>query len=225
MKHPNGTTTIYETTAPPAKKTIIQRKKPIDPYTVQVMANNNTIILTPIGSGTQQLMQQQPQKSIVHIHRTAPMMQQQAPPVQFLAAPHTFLKKQTIIHPQMTQKPQTNYTTVIRAPTMISPQQQPQQQIITTVSSKPSRPIQKQKVIMSTSSLQQYRSYNQKAGHGSRKQLHPQHIIRPSPSTNTATVIHQQITQEQVPHQIPHQIPTVIHPTSVVSCLSSRKCK
>lgn len=64
VKHPNGTTTIYETAAP-SKKTIIQRKKTIDPYTVQVVANNNTIILTPIGNTTQQAMQQQPQKSIV----------------------------------------------------------------------------------------------------------------------------------------------------------------
>lgn len=202
VKHPNGTTTIYETSAPSTKKTIIQRKKTVDPYTVQV-GNNNTIILTPIGSATQQSVQQQqqPQKSIVHIHRTGP-------PVQFLAAPspQTFLKKQTIIHPQMNQKPQTNYTAVIRAPSNPPP---PQQTIITTVSSKIQRPIQKQKVIMSTSSLQQYRSYNQKpsAGHGSRKQLHPQHIIRPTPSASTTTVIHQQITQEQKHSPIPVILP------------------
>ena len=217
VKHPNGTTTIYETTAPP-KKTIIQpRKKTIDPYTVQVMANNNTIILTPIGSTSQQSIPSQPQKSIVHIQRTAPMIQTNVPSVQFLSAPHTFLKKQ-IIHPHMTtQKHQTNYTTVIRTPAMITPPQQQQQQIqqqqqvITTVSSKIQRPIQKQKVIMSTSSLQQYRSYNQKSpgSHGSRKQLHPQHIIRPSPSPTTAVtnVIHQQLVQEQKPNQIPVILP------------------
>lgn len=202
VKHPNGTTTIYETTAPSTKKTIIQRKKTNDPYTVQVVANNNTIILTPIGNATQQAVQQ-PQKSIVHIHRTTPMMQTPTPPVQFLTAPQTFLKKQTVIHPQMTQqKPQSKYTTVIRAPS-VPPQPQ---QIITTVSSKIQRPIQKQKVIMSTSSLQQYRSYNQKSsassGHGSRKQLHPQHIIRPAPTTTTTTVIHQ-MTQEQSPVMLP----------------------
>lgn len=204
VKHPNGTTTIYETTGQPQKKTIIQRKKTSDPYTVQVVANanNNTIILTPIGSTSQQTIQQ-PQKSIVHIHRT---MQSSAPPVQFLAAPHSFLKKQTIIHPQMTQKPQTNYTTVIRTPSMIAPTQP---QVITTVSSKVQKPIQKQKVIMSTSSLQQYRSYNQKAGHGSRKQLHPQHIIRPSPSATTTQVIHQQIKQET------NQIPVILPAASV----------
>lgn len=212
VKHPNGTTTIYETTAP-AKKTIIQRKKTVDPYTVQVVANNNTIILTPIGSSTQQSqLHQQPQKSIVHIHRAAPMMQTTAPPVQFLTAPQSFLKKQTVIHPQMTQKPQANYTTVIRTPLVQQPmQQQQQQQIITTVSSKLQRPIQKQKVIMSTSSLQQYRSYNQKpsAGHGSRKQLHPQHIIRPAPTaTTTTTVIHQQMAQDPKPNQIPVILPT-----------------
>lgn len=210
VKHPNGTTTIYETTGHATKKTIIQRKKTNDPYTVQVVANNNTIILTPIGN-TQQNIQQQSQKSIVHIHRTAPIIQTTAPPpVQFLAAPQTFLKKQTVIHPHMTHKPQSNYTTVIRAP-VASPTQQ---QIITTVSSKIQRPIQKQKVIMSTSSLQQYRSYNQKpsAGHGSRKQLHPQHIIRPAPTATTTNVIHQQMTHEQKPNQIP-----VILPTSAAS--------
>lgn len=207
VKHPNGTTTIYETTAP-SKKTIIQRKKTVDPYTVQVVANNNTIILTPIGGTTQQSVHQQPQKSIVHIHRAAPMMQTTAPPVQFLTAPQTFLKKQTVIHPQMTQKSQTNYTTVIRTPLVQQPIQQ--QQIITTVSSKLQRPIQKQKVIMSTSSLQQYRSYNQKPpGHGSRKQLHPQHIIRPAPTaTTTTTVIHQQLAQDPKPNQIPVILPT-----------------
>lgn len=206
VKHPNGTTTIYETTAP-SKKTIIQRKKTVDPYTVQVVANNNTIILTPIGGTTQQSVHQQPQKSIVHIHRAAPMMQTTAPPVQFLTAPQTFLKKQTVIHPQMTQKSQTNYTTVIRTPLVQQPIQQ--QQIITTVSSKLQRPIQKQKVIMSTSSLQQYRSYNQKPpGHGSRKQLHPQHIIRPAPTATTTTVIHQQLAQDPKPNQIPVILPT-----------------
>lgn len=212
VKHPNGTTTIYETTGP-SKKTIIQRKKTADPYTVQVVANNNTIILTPIGNTSQQTVQQQSQKSIVHIHRTAPMMQTSAPPVQYLTAPQTFLKKQTVIHPQMTQKTQTNYTTVIRTPMVPPPVQQLQQQIVTTVSSKVQRPIQKQKVIMSTSSLQQYRSYNQKpsTGHGSRKQLHPQHIIRPAPTATTTTVIHQQMThqQEQKPNQIPVILPTV----------------
>lgn len=208
MKHPNGTTTIYETAAPSAKKTIIQRKKTIDPYTVQVVANNNTIILTPISNTTQQNMQQQQQqKSIVHIHRTTPMMQNSTPPVQFITTPQTFLKKQTVIHPQMTQKPQPKYTTAIRAPST-----QPPQQIITTVSSKIQRPIQKQKVIMSTSSLQHYRSCNQKSpgqsGHGSRKQLHPQHIIRPAPSTSTTTtVIHHQMTQEQSSNQIPVILP------------------
>lgn len=205
VKHPNGTTTIYETTAP-SKKTIIQRKKTIDPYTVQVVANNNTIILTPIGSTTQQTIQQ-PQKSIVHIHRT--------PPVQFLTAPQTFIKKQTVIHPQqLTQKSQPKYTTVIRAPSVsLSPVSPVPQQIITTVSSKIQRPIQKQKVIMSTSSLQQYRSYNQKssAGHGSRKQLHPQHIIRPAPSaTTTTTVIHQMMQEPK-----PNQIPVILPPCSV----------
>jgi hypothetical protein len=217
VKHPNGTTTIYETTAPSSKKTIIQRKKTIDPYTVQVVANNNTIILTPIGSTSQQTVQQQPQKSIVHIHRTAPMMQTNSPPVQFLTAPQTtFLKKQTVIHPQMTQKSQPKYTTVIRTPSVApstAPALQPPQ-IITTVSSKVQRPIQKQKVIMSTSSLQQYR-YNQKSspGHGSRKQLHPQHIIRPAPSTTTTTVIHQMM-QEPIQNQIPVILPTV----SFISC-------
>lgn len=209
VKHPNGTTTIYETSGHATKKTIIQRKKINDPYTVQVVSNNNTIILTPIGNA-QQNVQQQSQKSIVHIHRTAPMIQTTAPPVQFLTAPQTFLKKPTVIHPHMTHKPQANYTTVIRAP-VASPTQQ---QIITTVSSKIQRPIQKQKVIMSTSSLQQYRSYNQKpsAGHGSRKQLHPQHIIRPAPTATTTNVIHQQMTHEQKPNQIP-----VILPTTAVS--------
>jgi hypothetical protein len=199
----NGTATIYETSAP-SKKTIIQRKKTIDPYTVQVVANNNTIILTPIGNTTQQTVQQ-PQKSIVHIHRTTPIIQTNASPVQFLAAPQsTFLKKQTVIHPQMTPK----YTTVIRAPSapQITP---PPQQVIATVSSKIQRPIQKQKVIMSTSSLQQYRSYNQKSsvGHSSRKQLHPQHIIRPAPAT---AVIHQMIQEQKT------QIPVIL-PTSSVS--------
>ncbi|CRL07558.1 CLUMA_CG020523, isoform A [Clunio marinus] len=212
VKHPNGTTTIYETTAPAAKKTIIQRKKTVDPYTVQVVANNNTIILTPIGSTTQQTVQQ-PQKSIVHIHRTAPMIQTTPQPVQFLSAPQTYLKKQTIIHPQMTtqknqqQLQQPKFTTVIRTTSMSLP---PQPQVVTTVSSKIQRPIQKQKVIMSTSSLQQYR-YNQKpgpSGHGSRKQLHPQHIIRPSPTATTATVIHHQMTSEPNTNQIPVILPT-----------------
>lgn len=206
VKHPNGTTTIFETTAPQTKKTIIQRKKTIDPYTVQVVANNNTIILTPIGSTSQQSLQQQHQKSIVHIHRTQPLMQTGSSPVQYLAAPQTVLKKQTVIHPQMIQKSQTKYTTVIRAPSVPPPQ------IIATVSSKIQRPIQKQKVIMSTSSLQQYRSSSQKpsgpSGHGSRKQLHPQHIIRPAP-TSTATVIQQhQMTQEQNVNQIPVILPS-----------------
>lgn len=201
----NGTTTIYEAAAP-TKKTIIQRKKTIDPYTVQVVANNNTIILTPIGNTTQQSVQQ-PQKSIVHIHRTAPIIQTNNP-VQFLASPQTFLKKQTIIHPQMTQKSHPKYTTVIRAPSV--PQiATPSQQVITTVSSKIQRPIQKQKVIMSTSSLQQYRSYNQKSsvGHSSRKQLHPQHIIRPAPTT---AVIHQMIQEQKT------QIPVIL-PQATVS--------
>jgi hypothetical protein len=212
VKHPNGTTTIYETTAPSTKKTIIQRKKTIDPY---------TIILTPIGSTTSQSVQQQPQKSIVHIHRTAatPMIQTNAPPVQFLSSPQTYLK-QTVIHPQMTQKLQPKYTTVIRAPTTIVTPAAPAQ-VITAVSSKMQRPIQKQKVIMSTSSLQQYRSYNQKssAGHGSRKQLHPQHIIRPAPSATTTLQIHQMI-QESNPNQIPVILPTVSFLASNVLCFS-----
>jgi hypothetical protein len=215
VKHPNGTTTIYETTAPATKKTIIQRKKTVDPYTVQVVANNNTIILTPIGNTTQQTVQQQPQKSIVHIHRT-PMIHQTNPtqqPVQFLTAPPSYLKKQTVIHPQMTQqKSQPKYTTVIRTPSLPLPQPQQQPQIITTVSSKIQRPIQKQKVIMSTSSLQHYRSYNQKpsanSGHNSRKQLHPQHIIRPAPSSSTTTVIHQMTQDQTTQNQIPVILPS-----------------
>lgn len=195
MVNHNGTTTIYtETTGPPQKKTIIQRKKPTDPYTVQMalqtVANNNTIILTPIGNATTQQVQSQPQKSIVHIHRTTPIQQ----PVQFLPQT-TFLKKQTVIIPTQQMQPtataiktQPKYTTVIRAPA----QQVIQTQQLTPIVSNqklPPKPIQKQKVIMSTSSLQQYRSFNQKPNaHGSRKQLHPQHIIRPAP-----TVIHQSI--------------------------------
>lgn len=203
VKHPNGTTTIFETSSHAAKKTVFQRKNNADPYTVQVVANNNTIILTPIGN-TQPNVQQAP-KSIVHIHRTAPMIQTNATPVQFLTAPQSFLKKQTIIHPHMTNKPQSNYTTVIRAPVASA-----QQQANTSSSSKIQRPIQKQKVIMSTSSLQQYRSYNQKssAGHGSRKQLHPQHIIRPAPTTTTTNIIHQPMIHEQISNQIPVVLPT-----------------
>lgn len=195
----NGTTSIYDST-PPAKKTIIQRKKTIDPYTVQVVANNNTIILTPIGN-TQQTVQQ-PQKSIVHIHRTTPILQANTSPVQYLAAPQTFLKKQTVIHPQMIAKSQPKFTTVIRATSV--PQMTSSPQVVTTVSSKIQRPIQKQKVIMSTSSLQQYRSYSQKSsvGHSSRKQLHPQHIIRPTASN----VIHQMIQEQK--NQIPAVLPT-----------------
>jgi hypothetical protein len=171
IKHPNGTTTIYETTAPQQKKTtIIQRKKPNDPF---------TIILTPISNTTQQqTIQTQPQKSIL-IHQTTPIIQANSSSVQFIANPPTFVKKQ-VIHPQ---KVQPKYTTVIRAPTAPNPQ------IITTnvtPSTKIQKPIQKQKVIMSTSSLQQYRNFNQKpsASHGPRKQLHPQHIVRNNP-TNT----------------------------------------
>jgi hypothetical protein len=218
MVNHNGTTTIYtESTGPPQKKTIIQRKKP-DPYTVQValqsVANNNTIILTPIGNAATQQVQPQQQKSIVHIHRAGPIMQTASSPVQFLAAPpQTFLKKQTVLIPQMTQstiKAPPKYTTVIRAP---APQviQPPQPQ---GVNSKIQRPIQKQKVIMSTSSLQQYRSFNQKPTvHGSRKQLHPQHIIRPAPTATTTTVIHHAIAQETKTNS------TLIIPGSGVSCL------
>ena len=62
MVNHNGTTTIYtESAGPPQKKTIIQRKKPNDPYTVQValqsVTNNNTIILRPIGNATTQQIQ------------------------------------------------------------------------------------------------------------------------------------------------------------------------
>lgn len=222
VKHPNGTTTIYETTNPAAKKTIIQRKKTVDPYTVQLVANNNTIILTPIGApSSQQTVQQQPQKSILHIHRSSPLIQTNSSPVHFLTAPQTFLKKQTIIHPQMTQKPTNNYTTVIRTPTAPA-----HQHIVTTVSSKLQRPIQKQKVIMSTSSLEQYRSYNQKSPtcHGSRKQLHPQHIVRPAPSsTATATVIQQQIPQESLVSK-PNQIPVLL-PSNNVSNMNHFSCR
>lgn len=191
MVNHNGTTTIYtESTGPPQKKTIIQRKKPTDPYTVQValqsVANNNTIILTPIGNTTTQQVQPQPQKSIVHIHRTSAPLQQTSS-VQFLPQT-TFLKKQTVIIPQMPQqKPHqapTKYTTVIRAP----PTQVIQTQQLTPIVSNQKihpKPIQKQKVIMSSSSLQQYRSFNNKNVHGSRKQLHPQHIIRPAPQTSS----------------------------------------
>lgn len=193
MVNHNGTTTIYtESTGPPQKKTIIQRKKPTDPYTVQValqsVANNNTIILTPIGNTTTQQVQpqqQQQQKSIVHIHRTNPL--QQTSSVQFLPQT-TFLKKQTVLIPQIqqskSQQAPAKYTTVIRAPT---PQIIQTQQLTPIVSNHKThaKPIQKQKVIMSTSSLQQYRSFNHKNAHGSRKQLHPQHIIRPTPQTTT----------------------------------------
>lgn len=221
MVNHNGTTTIYtESTGPPQKKTIIQRKKPNDPYTVQValqsVANNNTIILTPIGNATTQQVQQQPQKSIVHIHRT-PIMQAASQPVQFFtAAPsQTFMKKPTqIIIPQIaptttTIKTQPKYTTVIRAPApqVIQPTSV-QQSVSVQGVSKIQRPIQKQKVIMSTSSLQQYRSFNQKPNaHGSRKQLHPQHIIRPAPSTTT-TVIHHSLNNEAKSNQIPVILPS-----------------
>jgi hypothetical protein len=51
--------------------------------------------------------------------------------------------------------------------------------------------------------LQQYRSYNQKPNaHGSRKQLHPQHIIRPAPSSTT-TVIHHAMPQDAKTNNIP----------------------
>ncbi|KAG5667830.1 hypothetical protein PVAND_015799 [Polypedilum vanderplanki] len=220
MVNHNGTTTIYtESTGPPQKKTIIQRKKPNDPYTVQValqsVANNNTIILTPIGNATTQQVTQQPQKSIVHIHRAAPIMQTASPPMQFLtAAPsQTFIKKQTVIIPQMAPvKTTPKYTTVIRAPApqMIQTQPTPPQPQPVQMQSvaKIQKPIQKQKVIMSTSSLQQYRSFNQKPNvHGSRKQLHPQHIIRPAPAAaTTTTVIHHPIGGEQKTNQIPVQL-------------------
>lgn len=190
MVNHNGTTTIYtETTGPPQKKTIIQRKKPTDPYTVQMalqtVANNNTIILTPIGNTTTQQVQSQPQKSIVHIHRTTPIQQ----PVQFLPQT-TFLKIPTQMqNTSTTMKTQPTYTTVIRAPAQQVIQTQQLTPIVSNQKINP-RPIQKQKVIMSTSSLQQYRSFNQKPNaHGSRKQLHPQHIIRPAPQTTTTTVI------------------------------------
>jgi hypothetical protein len=189
MINHNGTTTIYtESTGPPQKKTIIQRKKPTDPYTVQValqsVANNNTIILTPIGNATTQQVQPQQQKSIVHIHRTTPL--QQTSSVQFLPQT-TFLKKQTVIIPQLPPKPSPTppkYTTVIRAPTSQVIQTQQLTPIVSNQKVQ-QKPIQKQKVIMSTSSLQQYRSFNHKNVHGSRKQLHPQHIIRPAPQTTT----------------------------------------
>ncbi|KAL7011161.1 hypothetical protein ACKWTF_014127 [Chironomus riparius] len=230
MVNHNGTTTIYtESAGPPQKKTIIQRKKPNDPYTVQValqsVTNNNTIILRPIGNSTTQQIQPQQQKSIVHIHRAPQIMQTTSQPVQFFttAPPQTYLKKQTVIIPQMAPtsaiKTQPKYTTVIRAP--VAPQvinaQQPQQQITTQqlapgTNSKIQRPIQKQKVIMSTSSLQQYRSFNNKPNaHGSRKQLHPQHIIRHAPSTTvipTTTVIHHSMATEAKGNQIPVILPS-----------------
>lgn len=173
IKHPNGTTTIYETTVPPQKKTtFIQRKK--DPY---------TIILTPISNATQQqTIQSQPQKSILHIHQSTPIIQTNSSSVQFLANPSTYVKKQTVIHPNsITQKIQPKYTTVIRAPVTA-----PSPSIITNVAPKIQKPIQKQKVIMSTSSLQHYRNFGSKtpSNHGPRKQLHPQHIVRSTP-TNT----------------------------------------
>lgn len=224
MVNHNGTTTIYtESAGPPQKKTIIQRKKPNDPYTVQValqsVTNNNTIILRPIGNTTTQQIQPQPQKSIVHIHRAGPqLMQTAAQPVQFFTAaapPQTFLKKQTVIIPQIAPttaiKAQPKYTTVIRAPTIAQPQPQPQittQPVVPGTVTKIQRPIQKQKVIMSTSSLQHYRSFNQKPNvHGSRKQLHPQHIIRPAPSATT-TVIHHSMATEAKGNQIPVMLPS-----------------
>lgn len=208
MVNHNGTTTIYtESTGPPQKKTIIQRKKPTDPYTVQValqsVANNNTIILTPIGNTSTQQVQPQQQKSIVHIHRTTPI-QQASTSVQFLPQT-TFLKKQTVIIPQLPPpKPQpapAKYTTVIRAPT---PQVIQTQQLTPIVSNQKihQKPIQKQKVIMSTSSLQQYRSFNNKNVHGSRKQLHPQHIIRPAPQTTVIQSMVDGTKSQQIPVMI-----------------------
>lgn len=181
IKHPNGTTTIYETTVPPQKKTTFIQRKKVDPY---------TIILTPINNTTQQqTIQSQPQKSILHIHPSTPIIQTNSSSVQFLANPTTYVKKQTVIHPNaITQKIQPKYTTVIRAPVNVSTQS-----IIANVAppQKLQKPIQKQKVIMSTSSLQHYRNFGSKSpsNHGPRKQLHPQHIVRNTPTNKIVSNI------------------------------------
>lgn len=191
--------------------------------------NTNTIILTPA----------QTSKNVVHIRHHH---QQANLPVQFLQ--QQLFKKNTVIMAPVV--PQKFHTTVIRAPA--------------TITAPAPKPIQKQKVIMSTSSLQQYRHYRSPhphrplpmssqmvptvtvstpvvvPTHQSRKQLHPQQIIRPQRTTlpPTSTVIHQghhNIVQvQQMPvnprqhqhvqiHQ--HQVMTVTMPTPTQTTTAS----
>lgn len=212
-------------TSASTKKTLQQRVPELQNLlTMGGKVNTNTIILTPA----------QTSKNVVHIRHHH---QQNNLPVQFLQ--QQLFKKNTVIMAPVV--PQKFHTTVIRAPS--------------TITAPAPKPIQKQKVIMSTSSLQQYRHYRSPhphrqphplpmssqmvptvtvstpvvvPTHQSRKQLHPQQIIRPQRTTlpPTSTVIHQghhNIVQvQQIPvnprqhqhvqiHQ--HQVMTVTMPT------------
>lgn len=205
---------VYEQgTRASTKKTLQQRVPELQSLLTMGGKVNNTIILTPALTS----------KNIVHIRHH----HQQNLPVQFLQ--QQLFKKNT----------------VIRAPATITAP----------------KPIQKQKVIMSTSSLQQYRHYRGPhlhrqphplpmssqmvptvtvpapvvvPTHQSRKQLHPQQIIRPQRTTlqPTSTVIHQghhninvqvqQVNPRQHQHvQIhQHQVMTVTMPSPTQTAIA-----
>lgn len=212
------------------KKTLQQRVPELQNLLTMGGKVNNTIILTPA----------QTTKNVVHIRHHH---QQNNLPVQFLQ--QQLIKKNTVF---MAPLPQKFHTTVIRAPA--------------TITAPAPKPIQKQKVIMSTSSLQQYRHYrsphpNRQSHpqpmssqmvptvtvatpvvvptHQSRKQLHPQQIIRPQRQTlpATSTVIHQghhninvqvqQVNPRQHQHvQIhQHQVMTVTMPSPTQTVTAS----
>lgn len=221
---------VYEQAAGAStKKTLQQRVPELQNLLTMGGKVNNTIILTP-----------QTSKNVVHIRHHH---QQNNLPVQFLQ--QQLFKKNTVI---MAPVPQKFHTTVIRAPA--------------TITAPAPKPIQKQKVIMSTSSLQQYRHYRSPhpnrpshqlpmsspmvptvtvstpvvvPTHQSRKQLHPQQIIRPQRTTlpPTSTVIHQghhninvqvqQVNPRQHQHvQIhQHQVMTVTMPSPTQTATAS----
>lgn len=116
-----------------------------------------------------------------------------------------------MVIPHQLHQQQNIQQTVIRAP----PQLTPVQKIAQAPANGP-KPLQKQKLIMSPSSLQQYKHFNQNMvpihvmgaqktptiktiAHQSRKQAHPQQIIQ------QPQIMQPQIMQQMQPQVIHHQ--------------------
>jgi hypothetical protein len=213
---------------------------------VALQANNNTIILAPIQTQSANQQQTQLSHTVTGASKNVVIRQSpiitNSQQVQFVQQP--FIKKNTVIinpHQLAThsnkiignqqqvqqqhspQQIQQKFQTVIRAPvTSVSVSAQPQttitQQAIQPIQPAKAiqKPLQKQKVIMSTSSLQQYRHFNQNHHQNQHQHRVPLHLPIPIPTTSVSQTTTQKLPMKTINHVVNHQPRKQLHPQQII---------